>query len=273
MRTSRSSVVCRSQACRSRSPTSGSAFASSTCIGQGSGGSAGSRCPVQRRRSSRSAGRQRSRHAGRAGRSAGSPPVARSNSIRAGSSRSSTGGSGEGRCGAEYADSSSARGSGCPAARRRHASRYAMSAPMLCPKKTCGCVSGSASSDSSAVTRDSTPVNPASPARLSRPGTATGHTDTCGLRARCQCRYVEGPPPAWGKQNSRRVPGTALRGRDERGEFVGESCHRGPDLVLGVARGDEEAQPREVFRHGRVEDGVHVDAAPEQGVGQGEGAE
>jgi acyl transferase domain-containing protein/7-keto-8-aminopelargonate synthetase-like enzyme len=54
----------------------------------------------------------------------------------------------------------------------------------------------------------------------------------------------------------------------EKCKLFGNGLHRVADLLFRMAAGDEEPQPRFVFRHGRVEDRVSVDAALQQRVRQ-----
>ena len=55
-----------------------------------------------------------------------------------------------------------------------------------------------------------------------------------------------------------------------RGEALGQHLHGAADLLLGMLGGDEEPDPRQAFRHGRIEDRLGVDALAEQRGGDAE---
>jgi hypothetical protein len=49
-------------------------------------------------------------------------------------------------------------------------------------------------------------------------------------------------------------------------KFLGHGVDRGVNLRLAVVGGDEESQASEVVGHGRVQNGLYIDAALEQGA-------
>ncbi len=123
---------------KSDSVTSGSSLPPKAWIGQDSTTGSDSSSVPHRRRSIRAAATALSRRAGHSSSSGGMPPRSDSSAVSWWSSRWSTAGIGAGRCGGAKEDTISARGDAEPDAARRHANRYASSAPKLWPKNACG---------------------------------------------------------------------------------------------------------------------------------------